>query len=218
MNMEKRKLVTIGAGALALLIGIVAYLVIATPTRFFDPVAVLKDATAGIPKEQDRLDVQAALVDLEKSGALAEYFTSCYGCAVFPTIGKGGFGIGGAHGAGWVFKKGRLTGISKMTQLTVGFQAGAQAFSQIIFFEDEAAYSRFTAGNFEFGAQASAVALTIGANATASTAGGASAGAGGSQAKSSYTNGMAVFTLAKGGLMYEASVGGQKFSFSSQLD
>jgi lipid-binding SYLF domain-containing protein len=112
-----------------------------------------------------------------------------------------------------MFRGGVLTGISKMTQLTIGFQMGGQAFSQIIFFEDETAYTRFTSGNFEFGAQASAVALTVGANASASTAGGTSASAGTAQTKSNYSDGMAVFTLAKGGLMYEASVGGQKFSF-----
>ena len=218
MNMDKKKLLMIGGGGVLVLLAIVAFIVISKPSVIVDPVAVLKEAAMGIPKEEDRLGVQGALVEFEKSGALADYFATSYGCVVFPTIGKGGFGVGGAHGAGWVFKKGQLTGISKMTQLTIGFQAGGQAFSQIIFFENETSYTQFTGGNFEFGAQASAVALTVGANAAASTAGGASAGAGGAQAKSSYTNGMAVFTLAKGGLMYEASLGGQKFSFSTKLD
>ncbi len=102
-----------------------------------------------------------------------------------------------------------------MTQLTIGFQWGGQAFSQIIFLENENAYERFISGSFEFGAQASAVALTEGANASASTGAGTTAGAGSKQSKSDYTSGMAVFTVAKGGLMYEASLGGQKFNYSS---
>lgn len=214
--MDKKKLIMIGGGVLVLAIGIGIF-VASKPAIIVDPVTVLKQAATGIPKEEDRLSVQGALIEFEKSGALAPYFANSYGCAVFPTIGKGGFGIGGAHGAGWVFKNGALTGISKMSQLTIGFQAGGQAYSEIIFFENETAYTQFTGGNFEFGAQASAVALTIGANASASTAGGASAGAGSAQSKSTYTNGMAVFTLAKGGLMYEASLGGQKYSFSTNL-
>jgi len=215
--MDKKKLFLFGGGAVVLLIVIVAIVLGTKPAVIIDPVATLKSAANGIPKEEDRLSVQSALIEFEKSGALASYFSGSYGCAVFPTIGKGGLGIGGAHGAGWVFKQGNLTGISKMTQLTIGFQAGGQAFSQIIFFENETAYTQFTGGNFEFGAQASAVALTVGASAQASTAGGATAGAGSAQAKTAYTDGMAIFTLAKGGLMYEASVGGQKFKFSTEM-
>jgi lipid-binding SYLF domain-containing protein len=217
MNPPRNKLVLFGAGGLVLLILAMAVIVATKSSIFNDPVAVLKRSATDIPKEEDRLSVQSALIEFEKSGALAPYFANSYGCAVFPTIGKGGFGIGGAHGAGWVFKRGSLTGISKMTQLTIGFQAGGQAYSQIIFFENKAAYTQFTGGNFEFGAQASAVALTVGANASASTAGGATAGVGTTQTKSAYTSGMAVFTLAKGGLMYEASLGGQKFSFTAEL-
>lgn len=217
MNLDKRKLIMIGAGILVLAI-VVVFIAKSKPAIVTDPVTVLKQSATGIPKEEDRLAVQSALIEFEKSGALSAYFAGSYGCVVFPTIGKGGFGIGGAHGAGWVFRQGQLTGISKMTQLTVGFQAGGQAYSQIIFFENETAYTRFTGGNFEFGAQASAVALTVGANASASTAGGASAGAGSAQTKSTYTDGMAVFTLAKGGLMYEASLGGQKYSFNTDLN
>jgi len=176
-------------------------------------VAALKDASKEIPKEKDQLGVQATLVEFEIVAQMEAYFENSYGVAIFPTIGKGGFGIGGAHGAGWVFSEGDYTGETKMTQVTIGFQAGGQAFSQIIFFEDESAYKNFTSGEFEFGAQASAVALTAGANAAASTGGGSSAGAGSSQAKEDYTGGMAIFTVAKGGLMYEASLGGQKFKF-----
>ncbi len=177
-------------------------------------VAAIKEASKDIPKEKDQLGVQSALVEFENVAQMEAYFESSYGVAIFPTIGKGGFGIGGAHGAGWVFRGGDYTGEVKMTQVTIGFQAGGQAFSQIIFFEDERAYKDFTSGEFEFGAQATAVALTAGANASASTGGGSSAGAGSSQAKEDYTGGMAIFTVAKGGLMYEASLGGQKFKFN----
>jgi len=178
----------------------------------------LKAATTDIKDENDRLAVQAALVEFGGNPKLHDFFEHSYGVVIFPTIGKGGLGIGGAHGSGWGFRGGALDGTSKMTQVTIGFQAGGQAFSQIIFFEYEADFNRFATGNFELGAQASAVALTAGANAQASTAGGANAGANAgakdsSQAKHTYSDGMAIFTMAKGGLMYEASVGGQKFSY-----
>lgn len=179
-------------------------------------IAALKDASKEIEKEKDQLGVQSTLVEFESVKQMEVYFNGSFGVAIFPTIGKGGFGIGGAHGTGWVFREGKYTGEVKMSQITVGLQAGGQAFSQIIFFEDEAAYKNFTSGNFEFGAQASAVAITAGANASASTGGGSSAGAGSAQAKQDYTGGMAIFTVAKGGLMYEASLGGQKFKFKAR--
>ncbi|MEZ5275205.1 MAG: lipid-binding SYLF domain-containing protein [Opitutaceae bacterium] len=178
-------------------------------------IAALKKASKDIPKEKDQLNVQSALLEFENVRQMGAYFDNCYAVAIFPTIGKGGMGIGGAHGTGWVFAKGDYTGEAKMTQVSIGWQLGGQAFSQIIFFEDERAYRTFISGEFEFGAQASAVALTAGANASASTAGGSNAGAGSNQAKEDYTGGMAIFTVAKGGLMYEASLGGQKFSFKA---
>ncbi|MDH3947794.1 MAG: YSC84-related protein [Gammaproteobacteria bacterium] len=162
-------------------------------------------------------DYSKAAKVFRDSPVVAPYFKNSYGYAVFPTIGKGGIGIGGAHGSGQVYAGGKLTGKSSMTQLTIGFQLGGQAYSQIIFFKDKRAYNEFTSGNFEFGAQASAVAITAGAQAqTGTTGAGASAspgGSAGSQAKTDYHKGMAVFTRAKGGLMYEAAIGGQKFSF-----
>jgi len=153
------------------------------------------------------------------AGNVKTMMAGAYGYAVFPTIGKGGFGIGGAGGAGCVYKGGAQTGTSKMGQVTIGFQAGGQAYSQIILFQNQAAFDKFTTGNFEFGAQATAVALTASAQAEAGTKGAASS-VGVSEGKSggkaaSYTNSMAVFTVAKGGLMYEASIGGQKFSYKS---
>jgi lipid-binding SYLF domain-containing protein len=175
--------------------------------------APYKASATWIKKEKDRLSVQAAFVEFAEAPQLESYFKNCYGCAIFPTVGKGGFGVGGAHGKGWVFKHKNLAGESKMTQVTVGFQVGGQAFRQVIFFEDKTAYERFTSGNFEFGAQASAALITEGANAAASTAGGSTASVGAAQAKTDYTDGMAVFTRVKGGLMYEAAIGGQKFTF-----
>lgn len=163
-------------------------------------------------------DEYAQTIKVFKENPLVQqFFESSYGYAVFPTIGKGGIVVGGAHGKGQVYAGGKPTGKTSMTQLTVGFQLGGQAYSQMIFFQDKRAYEEFTSGNFEFGAQASAVAITAGVQAQASTGGStASANTGykdsGAQ-QANYQKGMAVFTLAKGGLMYEASIGGQKFSF-----
>ena len=154
--------------------------------------------------------------EFKKSPVVQPFFKDAYGYAVFPTVGKGGIGIGGAYGEGQVYRGGKVTGKTSLAKLTVGLQLGGQAFSEIIFFKDKRAYDDFTSGEFEFDAAASAVAITAGAQARTSTEGAsASAGTGGSgsQAKTSYRKGMAVFTYVKGGLMYEAAIGGQKFSF-----
>ena len=144
------------------------------------------------------------------------FFNTAYGYAVFPTIGKGGVGVGGAFGKGRVYERGKYVGDTSMTQVTVGFQLGGQAYSQIVFFEDQRSFKEFTSGNFEFGAEASAVAITAAAGAKANTAG-SSAGVSGSKNEAkvvgAYNTGLATFTLAKGGLMYEASIGGQKFNY-----
>src|SRR6266508_2944270 len=148
------------------------------------------------------------------AGQSGEFFKTAYGYAVFPTIGKGGVGIGGAFGKGQVYAKGKYVGDTSMTQVPVGFQLGGQGYSEIIFFQDERSFKEFTNGNFEFGADASAVAITAGAEAKASSAG-ASAGASATKHAAAtagqYHKGMATFTVVKGGLMYEASIGGQKF-------
>lgn len=153
----------------------------------------------------------------KEAGESGRYFGSAYGYAVFPTIGKGGVVVGGAYGNGRVFEKGRVIGDASMAQLSVGFQLGGQAYSEIVFFEDARALKEFIGGNFEFGADASVVAITAGANASARTTG-ASAGASGGQRNATtaggYHKGMATFTVAKGGLMYEASIAGQKFTFT----
>tara|TARA_B100000242_G_C42940802_1_gene436284 strand:+ start:106 stop:723 length:618 start_codon:yes stop_codon:yes gene_type:complete len=137
-----------------------------------------------------------ALNNFKKISSLKPYFKKARGYAVFPNIGKGGFGIGGARGKGEVFEKGNVIGSTILTQVSIGFQLGGQAFSQIIFFKDKKSLDRFTEGNFEFGASASAALITEGANASAD-----------------YSDGVAVLTFSKGGLMYEASIGGQKFSY-----
>lgn len=150
------------------------------------------------------------------AGDSSQFFGNSYGYAVFPTIGKAGLGIGGAHGEGRVFVGGKAVGTTKMTQLSIGWQAGAQGYSLIIFFEDQRAFDDFASGNFEFGAQTSAVVITAAAQAGAGS-GGAAAGASGGKKDAStvgaYHKGMAPFVIIKGGLMYEASVAGAKFSY-----
>ena len=156
----------------------------------------------------------------KKSESVQPFFKSGYGYAVFPTVGKGGMVIGGAYGKGQVYRGGKVTGETSLIKATIGFQLGGQAFSEMIFFEDKRAYDDFTSGNFEFDASASAVAITAGAQAKAGTEGStASASAGpatGKQAGSSYRKGMAIFVHIKGGLMYEAAIGGQKFNFKAK--
>ena len=173
-----------------------------------------------LPFAQALADDYTDTIDVfRKAGESSQFFGKSYGYAVLPTIGKGGFVFGGAYGTGRVYAKGQYVGDTSMTQVTVGFQLGGQAYSQIIFFENQRAFDEFTSGNFEFGAQATAVAITAGASAQAGTTG-PSASASGTQhaAKTAaqYYRGMAVFTVAKGGLMYEASVGGQKFSYQGK--
>ncbi len=156
----------------------------------------------------------------EKFEAVQPFFKSAYGYAVFPTIGKGGIGIGGAYGKGQVYRGGKVTGETSLIKATIGLQLGGQTFSEMIFIEDKRAYDEFTSGEFEFDAAASAVAITAGVQAKAGTKGttaGVSAGpATGKQANPGYHKGMAVFVHTKGGLMYEAAIGGQKFSFKAK--
>ena len=164
-------------------------------------------------------DYQDTIKVFKNAGESGSFFDKSYGYAVFPTVGKGGIGIGGAHGKGRVYEKGTYIGDSSMTQVTFGLQLGGQAYSQIIFFQDARALSEFTGGNFEFGAQATAVAITAGASASASTAGSSTSASGGKNDATTtgkYNKGMAVFTVAKGGLMYEASIGGQQYTFTAK--
>ncbi len=153
-----------------------------------------------------------------KSNAVKPFFNEAYGYAVFPTIGKGAIILGGAYGSGRVYKQGDIAGTATMFKVNIGFQLGGQAYREIIFFQDKRAYDEFTSEGFEFDGSLSAVVLTLGAEAQAGTRGstaGASLGPDtGTQAETSYTKGMAVFIHTIGGLMYEVSIGGQRFSFS----
>jgi len=160
-----------------------------------------------------------AISVFKQSEAVKPFFNNCYGYAIFPTVGKGGIGIGGAYGKGKVYQGGKYTGTASLAKLSIGFQFGGQAFSQIIFFQDNRSYREFTSGDFEFDASASAVAITAAIQAkagTEGTTGSVTAGpATGVQAETTYYKGMAVFVHSKGGMMYEAAIGGQKFTFKA---
>ncbi len=147
----------------------------------------------------------------------ADFFNTSYGYAVFPTVGKGGILVGGAYGEGRVYVHGKYVGDTTVTQVSVGFQLGGQAFSEIVFFQDERAFREFASGNFEFGAGAGVVVITASAEAQATTAGSSATLAGGKNNANTrgkhYNKGMATFIIPKGGLMYEASVSGQKFTY-----
>jgi len=148
---------------------------------------------------------------------IGEMFETAYGYALFPTIGKAGFVVGGAYGEGRVYEKGKYIGDTSMVQASIGFQLGGSGFSQVVFLVDKRALQEFTSGNFEFGVEAQAVALTAAAGASANTAGSSATASGGKNnatvGNGGYSNGMATYTITKGGLMYEISIGGQKFSF-----
>jgi len=137
----------------------------------------------------------------EGDPGMQAWFREAYAYAVFPSVGKGAYIVGGAYGKGLVYEQHTLVGRSTLTQVTIGFQLGGQAFSEVIFFKDKTAFDDFTRGNFEFGAQVSAVALTAGVSADLA-----------------YNEGVAIVTATKGGLMYEAAIGGQKFSYEKITD
>jgi lipid-binding SYLF domain-containing protein len=158
-------------------------------------------ATAEVPavvsSAKDESDAAAVIAKFkEKDPGLAKIFDESAGYVVFPTVAKGGLGIGGARGKGYVYQHGHLIGNSTLTQLTIGLQAGGQAYSEVIFLKDNSALENFERGKLKLDAQASAVALTERASADLA-----------------YRDGVAIVTMAEGGLMYEGSVGGQKLSF-----
>ena len=146
-------------------------------------------------KKED-LRVEVTVETFKEASETEVFFENAFGYAVFPTIGKGGFGIGAAYGKGRVYRQGVFVGDTSLTQVTIGFQLGGQVYAQFLFFEDETSLGHFQRGNFEMGAQASAVAATLGASADAN-----------------YDEGVAVFTNVGGGLMYEATISGQKFKY-----
>ncbi len=157
-------------------------------------------ASAQSTKKDKRLveDAVDAKEDfLNTDGLMKSLFDNAYGWAIFPNVGKGGIGIGGAAGKGAVYEQGNLIGKAQLTQVSIGFQFGGQAYREVIFFESKADLDRFKENKVEFSAQASAVAVTEGASANVK-----------------YKEGVMIFTQQKGGLMYEASIGGQKFNFS----
>jgi len=155
-------------------------------------------ATAAWDKDESiELDkkAQVAISDFKsKDSSVQKFFDQAVGYVVIPTVGKAGIGIGGARGKGVLYEGGAVTAVVTLSQLSFGFQWGGQAYSEFIFFQDSDTLNDFKKGNYELGAQASAVAVTAGVSADAA-----------------FVNGMAIFTRAKGGLMYEAAVGGQKF-------
>lgn len=142
---------------------------------------------------------EAKAAFLEQDDTMAKFFNDSHGYVIFPNVGKGGFGVGGAAGNGVAYEKGSMIGYAKLSQVTVGFQAGGQAYREVIFFKTAKDLERFKENKVEFSAQVSAVAAAEGAA---------------SHAK--YVEGVAVFTMQKKGLMFEASVGGQKFKFNPE--
>lgn len=151
--------------------------------------------------KQDRLmedskNAKAAFIKTDKD--MQSFFDKSYGYVIFPNVGKGAAGVGGAAGSGIVYEKGKAIGSARLIQVTVGMQLGGQAYREVIFFENKSEFDRFKEDKFEFAAQTSAVAAASGVSANAK-----------------YREGVLVFTEEKAGLMYEASVGGQKFNYKS---
>jgi lipid-binding SYLF domain-containing protein len=176
----------------------------------------LFSATAGAADAGKYLDTISLF---KNAGESAAFFQNSYAYAVFPNIGEGGLIVGGAFGKGHVYVNGQVVGDTTMKQLSVGFQAGGQDYSQIVFFQDKRALDQFQSGKFEFSAGAKAIAITAAANASAGTNGvtsGASAGKRDAATEGAYNDGMAVFTIAKGGLMYAAALAGQKFTYKAR--
>jgi lipid-binding SYLF domain-containing protein len=188
---------------------------LAAPALAQTPAQPPAPAAAPAPAPED--PYRATIANFRKATQSRPFFDTAAGYAVFPTIGKGGAVVGGAFGRGARVARGRWIGNVTMTQLSLGFQLGGQGFSQIVFFETADALKRFTEGPFEFGVDASAVAVTLAATAKASSTGatvGASVDPNTAATVGTYNNGMATFTLVKGGLMYEVGVAGQKFRYT----
>jgi len=169
----------------------IALVLLALPTLAMSAAPFAKD---DLHKEV----VQTISTFKEKDPGIQKFFKGAAGYAVFPSVAKGAIGVGAAHGDGELLRGGKAVGKTSLTQVTIGLQLGGQEYSEIIFFENKETLAGFQKGDFTFAAQVSAVALTSGASANAA-----------------YKGGVAVFTVAKGGLMYEASVGGQKFSYKA---
>jgi lipid-binding SYLF domain-containing protein len=170
---------------------------------WFFVIASLLNISTVLGQSKDKINSIISDSEMAKKEFIAEdpllkaIFERSAGYVIFPNVGKGGFIVGGAAGNGAVYEHGKLAGMAKLSQVTIGFQAGGQAYSEVIFFESVKELERFKDSQFEFAAQVSAVAVTEGASGNVK-----------------YTDGVMVFTMQKGGLMYEASIGGQKFKFN----
>ncbi len=168
-------------------------------------IAILVAGCQTAPKtqaEKDELELKAESTvvtykTLDK--AMQTFFDSAKGYAVFPTIGKGGLGVGGAYGKGVLYERGEVVGYCDLSQGSIGFQIGGQGYSEIIFFQTSHTLHTFKAGEFAFAAQASGVAVKAGGSADAD-----------------YTDGVAVFTRPLAGLMGEAAIGGQNFTYEAK--
>ncbi len=182
-------------------------------------ITALLGVLSGSAVSQEVDDFSRNIEEFRSIEVVAPYFDTAYGYAVWRRITRGGFVVGAASGQGQVYLNGEVTGFSRLIDVTIGFQAGGQAYRQIIFFQDKRAYDEFTSGSFQFEASASAVAVTAGVQASASTQGSqASAGAGSASttalAGAGYLRGLQVFTMLVGGLMYQATIGGQSYEFT----
>jgi len=177
-----------------------------TQSRFLAAAAVTLALTAcsTAPKSPEgkadiRMDSDVALANAEAmDSSLGSFCGDAYGIAVFPRVGKGAVGVGGAYGKGVLYQDGRMVGYCDLSQASIGFQLGAQKYTEILCFEDKESFNRFKTGKFTFNAQATAVALKSGAGANAR-----------------YADGVSVFTMDESGLMFEAAIGGQKFSYQA---
>jgi lipid-binding SYLF domain-containing protein len=185
---------------------------IATSLTALTSTLLLAGGVAHAGKYEDTIQL------FKHAGESAVFFTQSYAYAVFPTVGEGALMVGGARGKGHVYVHDQLVGDTTMTQVSLGFQAGGQAYSQIIFFQDKHTLDEFESGKFEFSAGASATAITASASASVGTDRASSQASGASTdatTNGDYQTGMAVFTIAKGGFMYAAAIAGQKFTYSA---
>ena len=167
-------------------------------TLFFLAVGVNAQTTKDKKIIKDSEKAKEKLMTMEVG--LDQFFTNSAGYVIFPNVGKGGFIIGGASGNGVVYENGTMVGMADLKKLSVGLQAGGQAITEVIFFETADDLAEFKDGDFEFSAEASAVALKSGIAVNAK-----------------YRDGVAVFALPKAGLMADASVGGQKFDYKPMM-
>jgi lipid-binding SYLF domain-containing protein len=163
-------------------------------------ILLLCTACAHVPNEPTHSPAVELQEYYEVDPGMRNFVAGAYGYAIYPSVGKGGFGIGGAYGKGWVYEQGHFIGTSELVQVTYGLQIGGKAYSELVVFQDERSLRDFKKGNLQLSAQVSAVAVRTGGSANAS-----------------YRNGVAIFTAAEKGLMGEISVGGQQFSFTPHV-